>query len=66
MWKELWGKLDPNLKEEYGYGFYQTSKKLYCVIFTLSRSRLFGAERRKWIEVEGSVNNSNYIKAVFK
>ncbi|XP_015776114.1 PREDICTED: retinol dehydrogenase 3-like isoform X1 [Acropora digitifera] len=25
MWKELWAKLDPNLKEEYGYGFYQTS-----------------------------------------
>ena len=32
MWKELWAKLDPNLKEEYGYGFYQTSKKFYYTL----------------------------------
>ena len=32
MWKELWAKLDPNLKEEYGYGFYQTSKKFYYIL----------------------------------
>ena len=32
MWKDLWAKLDPNLKEEYGYGFYQTSKKFYYTL----------------------------------